>query len=202
MAENSINTEQGQVEICYFGSNSFSLELKDELIQVLSPSLSIKLVPLSGGGAPWLPPMLELILVFASTTVVTSILSKIGEDIYTFAKDKVFRKGGEKKAEISFRIKILTEDIAISGHLQHLEDYETFIQAINNTLQMINEAKNADLQFIDQNNPIPLGNANQFASITKSGILFEYEYSKENSKWELKNIAKIRKFDPPLSTHK
>jgi hypothetical protein len=58
MAENYINTEQRQAEICYFGSNSFSLELKDELIQILSPSLSIKLVPLSGGGATWIPPML------------------------------------------------------------------------------------------------------------------------------------------------
>src|SRR6266849_1677202 len=97
--------------ILYDNAGLSLADFREELEQVLSASSFEFRVGRELGGAGTLLPTLELILVFATTTIVTSALSKLGEDIYTKLKDKLFKKPFKNDSSMLFVTTIITDEM-------------------------------------------------------------------------------------------
>jgi hypothetical protein len=87
-------------------------EFRNELERVLSSSLKVDSWDMSAKHVSFALPWLEIALIFASSTIAASILSKIGEDIYTQFKREIVKAldNRKKNRKISEdRIKALEE---------------------------------------------------------------------------------------------
>ena len=151
-----------QVIIMIEGKEPPSLEFLGELNQVLSSSLR-RQPEQSGsilGGFLPVPPWVEITLLFISATIATSILNKLGEDLYNKLKSKF---SGNKTDKSTNRNKYNLDDIKFFKHYHDsdvmkltlnigvdglmiegncaLENYDMLIDIFRTAQQMIDDAQ-------------------------------------------------------------
>jgi len=184
------NNNHAQAIVYYDGNSQFLLELKDDVEQTLSLSLPTQLKRVVGGASPIFP-ILEIILASTSATIMTSILSKFGEDIYNHMKNKIHKIPQKDGSPLILIVKVFTDKVAVDGHVT-LKDHQTMIDATKAIQQMLNDAQNTEVGQILQGIPAHPQHGSEFIPIVKSGLLFDYEYDTENKKWTLRNIRKMK----------
>lgn len=116
-----------QAIIMIEGKEPPSLEFLGELDQLLTSSL--KRQPeqsgsIQGGFLP-VPPWVEITLLFTATTIATSILNKLGEDLYNKLKSKF---SGNKTDIGANQNKYNLDDI---GHFKHFHDSDIIKLTLN-----------------------------------------------------------------------
>jgi hypothetical protein len=160
------------------------------------------------------PPWIDITLIFASTTIATSILNKLGEDIYNKLKSSLatlFKKRSEKDTDpfINFMpqtglsITIMVEGMAVKANIE-CRDYEEVLEALKATQQIFMDAcnkKTTELKTPQKDAGISveearlimrqLGGIRDFRNMPESlalqrtNLLLEYAYDASTKKWSL-----------------
>jgi hypothetical protein len=118
-----------------------SHEFIDELKIALSPTLTVKEDVLHGKGA--IDPLLwfGLAFAFASTTIATSILSKIGEDIYNHFKGALLAKIDKKDQKKIKKLREVLEErdtMSPEERLKALSIYSKYLIEFSLTIRVNN----------------------------------------------------------------
>ncbi|HLG62988.1 MAG TPA: hypothetical protein VKY19_13705 [Ktedonosporobacter sp.] len=186
-------TKRAQIIFYYDSCEQFGNQLGNDLEQALSPLIQVQSKRILGGASPLLP-TLEIVMVFTGTTVVTSILSKIGEDIYNHIKNKISKKRTPEEKPLRLIITTFTDQIVIREY-STVEDYRSASEVINANSQIVADAYEKQRTETDQMKQAKLTyikNGNEFTSVVSSGFLFEYEYDIKEAKWRLIGIFKTK----------
>jgi hypothetical protein len=202
-----------QARLQYESSVKFPFEIVQELSQSLSSLLGNQIDDSSsqyrGGFPPF--PLVELTLVFASTTVATTMLNKFGEDIYNLIKSKMTgvvshkasRQVEGKTNQLAFAdpnsiritITLYAATVVVSGEAQ-LDNPEAFAHAMKKAKQIMvdaHEKRGKELEELQQafsQNP-------QF-SHQEPCLLYVYDSSKKQ--WISKGFNLVRKRDKNITT--
>jgi hypothetical protein len=146
-----------QARLQYESSVKFPFEIVPEVRQALSSLLGNEIDDSSaqyyGAVAPF--PWVELTLVFASTTVATTMLNKFGEDMYNLLKRKLTRVVSHKVSKqvegktnqvasadpssIRITLTMYADIVVVSGEAQ-LDNTEAFAHAMKNAKQLFVDA--------------------------------------------------------------
>ncbi len=183
-----------QASLQYESSVTFPFAIVPAVSQSLSSLLGNEIAdrssPYQGGFAPF--PWVELTLVFASTTVATTMLNKFGEDMYNLIKSKITgvvahkaNKQGERKTNqlafadpnsIRLTLTLYAETVVVSGEAQ-LDNPEAFAHAMKNAQQLLvdaHEKRGKELEELQQ----ALSHNPQF-SHQEPCLLYVYDVAKK-----------------------
>jgi hypothetical protein len=195
-----------QASFQYESSAKFPFEIVEELSESLASLLGNKIDDRSeqyrGGFAPF--PWVELTLVFASSTVATTMLNKFGEDIYNLLKSKitgVVSHKARKQIEgnkhqfvfpdpnsIRATITIYADTVVVSGEAQ-LDNPEAFAHSMKNAKQImvdVHEKRGKELEELQQ-----AFNQNPHTSQQEPCLL--YVYDSTNKQWISKGFKLVPK---------
>jgi hypothetical protein len=106
------------IAILYENAAGGLVDFGQDLEQILSTSFEYrKGRELGGAGGAY--PTLELILAFATyatTTIITSVLNEMGNEVYQALKGKIFKKALEKDSTMDFSITIVSSEVVTKGN--------------------------------------------------------------------------------------
>jgi len=206
--------------IRYHKSAKLESEVASELGRVMSSALQVEQEPGEFAGSTLFIPWLEIALVFASTTIATSVLSKIGEDLYNHFKGKVVKTFDEARAKRSrevsdeietdglpefmskasserFIIKIEIGEMLISGTVTS-KNSKILFEALKSAQKMITDAS----QQLDTG--LKCAHKGPLASLDKSlipitelpselrKVVLRYKYVASRKQWVLEDFLDLR----------
>jgi hypothetical protein len=188
---NIFDKDQARAEIYYDLYDPLLFEIREELEQVLSPSIPVESKRIMWGVAPNIP-IFEIIFIFAGTQIATSILNKIAEDFYSLVKDKIRKTLNKDHKPIRLNIIVIVNEITTQGSLT-FNDHETIADAMKAVEQMINDAHTKEPTEIDKISKGALITWRDKTGISssQSKLQFLYQFDEANKKWELKSIHKL-----------
>src|SRR5581483_802653 len=172
--------DQAQAFIYYDLYDPFLFDVRDDLEFTLSPFLSAQSRRVLWGVSPLLP-VIELVLIFASTQVATSILSKFGEDVYNKLKSKVAKASNKDQKAVRLIVTIVADEISVSSSIV-FDNYETIAGVLKNVQQMVTDAKekkNVNIEQMKQGSPI-MWKDEKGVSTSQSQFQFHYKYDPSN----------------------
>src|SRR5436309_682139 len=117
MDEQTERQEEAGALLGAYGNYPIALQLKDDISAILPVEIISYEFFLLDPPPPWI----EIVLFFASTTVATSVLSKMGEDIYTKLKSIPvgWFSSKKKKRKAEFKIILIVDGLRIEGRIPY-----------------------------------------------------------------------------------
>lgn len=165
-------------------------DFRQELEQIVQKSFEFRIGRETGGaGTPF--PTLELILAFAASAFMGSVLSELGKDVYNTLKGKLFKKPFENESTMVFIITIVAPEMVTIGRIKTV-NHNDVIEGLKNAKEMVDHAGHRNISEIEQIATERIRDRDKLIT-ERCNLVFHYEYDASEAKWVLMKIARIEK---------